>query len=232
MRRGMFLSVICLFCFQCGLLSAAEQTKTGTVTTVDADKKVITVGDITLDVVRKTTLTVDGKQVPLSEIKVGKVASVTYDDHLETAISVLIDASGKREQEKNNQAMKALQGDWLCVFAEEMGRPFEKAELRKQNRYFTVQGNLLTMWWSSSGKEGTYTGRFEINATTGTFDWIGKDLTGDAAEWIGIFELDGDKLKLCYLHKRDKQAIRPTEFKTNGELRNPGVFYVFKRDAD
>ncbi|HWL08413.1 MAG TPA: TIGR03067 domain-containing protein [Planctomicrobium sp.] len=205
---------------------------TGTVTAVDADKKAITVGDFTFDVVRKTTLTLDGKQVPLSEIKVGMIASVTYNDYLETAIAVSIDDQGKRVQEKNNQAMKALQGDWICVSAEEMGRPFEKTDLRKQNRHFTVQGNLLTMWWTSAGTEGTYTGRFEINAMTGTFDWIGRGPTGDAAEWIGIYELDDDKLKLCYLHKRDQQAVRPIEFKTNGELRSPGVFYVFKRDAD
>jgi len=69
---------------------AAEQTVKGKIKTVDVAKKSITLDDLTLDVTRKSKITVDGKSATLGELKVGRSADVKYDDVLDAAITITI----------------------------------------------------------------------------------------------------------------------------------------------
>lgn len=70
--------------------SAAEKTVTAKIKAVDAAKKSITLDDLALDVTRKTKITVDGTKAALADIKTGQKATVTYDDALEIAITVVV----------------------------------------------------------------------------------------------------------------------------------------------
>lgn len=48
--------------------------------------------------------------------------------------------------------------------------------------------------------------------------------------WVGIYELSGDTLKVCYRYSNDGMAKRPKEFTTaDSESPNITVFYTLKR---
>ena len=83
----MFACVTCCLMIS-SIAYAAEQTITGKVTAIDAAKNSITVGDVVLDVSRKTMITVYGKKSTLADIKAEQSAKVKYDEGLETAISI------------------------------------------------------------------------------------------------------------------------------------------------
>jgi len=70
---------------------AAEQTVKGKIKTVDVAKNSITLDDLTLDVTRKTKITVDGKNATIGELKVGRSADVKYDDVLDAAITISVE---------------------------------------------------------------------------------------------------------------------------------------------
>jgi len=48
-------------------------------------------------------------------------------------------------------------------------------------------------------------------------------------EWVGIFDLDGDTLRLCFRYKSNDQLVRPTAFETDKSELNVSVFHTFKR---
>lgn len=215
-------------------VSATEKTVTGKITSVDADKNSITVGDVDLDVTRKTKITIDGKKAKLTDIEEGQNAKVTYDDELEVATSISVgEAAG--DGEATAKALKSLQGEWKCIAGEENGKTQDKSTVKKQNRRVTVKGNSLTVERTDAGEKfGSYVGKFEIDASNGHFDWVGKGPGGNLVEWVGIYELDEDTLKLCFVYQKDGKAKRPKEFKSMPPA-EPGmahVFFTFKRDND
>ncbi len=69
---------------------AAEQNVKGKIKTVDVAKNSITLDNLTLDVTRKTKITVDGKNATIGELKVDRSADVKYDDVLDAAITISI----------------------------------------------------------------------------------------------------------------------------------------------
>ncbi len=122
------------------------------------------------------------------------------------------------------KAMKAIQGDWLCVGMEEIGIVYDKKTIAEQDRRVTIKGNSYTMIRTKDGERASHVGTFVIDASNGHFDF-----TGTGEEWVGIYELDGDTLKVCYRYKNNADCVRPTEFKTDTARPNISVFYVFKR---
>jgi len=213
--------------------SAAEQTVKGKVKSVDATKNSIKIDDLELDVTRKTKITVDGKKATLADIKSGQKASVTYDDSLEAAISILVGDEPEGDDEANAKVMKALQGEWKCLAMEEVGKTLDKKVVKDQDRRVTIKGHSYTMKRTEKVGRHALVGKFEIDASNGHFDFIGKnDGQTAATTFIGIYELDGDTLKLCYRYKNTDECVRPTEFKTDKDSPNISVFYTFKRDKD
>lgn len=209
-------------------VSAAEKTMTAKVKAVDAAKNSITLDDLTLDVTRKTKITVDGKKSKLEDIKTGQQAKVTYDDGLEVATSISVSKNGEGDDEATAKAMKALQGEWKCVAMEEIGKTLDKKAVKEQDRRVTIKGNSYNMMRTQNGMRGGHVGKFEIDASNGYFEFIGKG----GEEWIGIYELNGDTFKVCYRYKRNDDCVRPTEFKTDKDQPSISVFYTFKRDKD
>lgn len=125
-------------------------------------------------------------------------------------------------------AAAVLQGEWRCVASEEIGRRIDAAPLAKEDRRVTFEGNRMTMMRTYAVRKG-YAGTFTVDAATGHFDFAGTGPDGQPVAWLGIYELAGDTLKLCYRYKRTADARRPTEFKTDDRKPNIGVFHVYKR---
>lgn len=218
----------CFLCSWAATLSAAEKTITGKVKSVDLAKNSIVVDDTALDVSRKTKLVVNGKQASLKDITVGQQVKATYDDALETAISIV---AGEDDGKATMAAMKLIQGEWRCIAGEENGKPQEQSKVNQEYRRLVIKGNSLTM--QKAGQ--SWTGKFEIDSTNGDFDWIGKNVPqNQLVEWIGIYELEDDTLKLCFIFNKNDKAKRPTSFKTMPpvELGLAHACYTFKREHE
>jgi uncharacterized protein (TIGR03067 family) len=97
----------------------------------------------------------------------------------------------KKEQEK-------LQGIWKVVSGEQGGKPLPDGALSLK---FVFAGEKV-----KTGEEST-SYRLDPAATPRRID-----LTNDQKEtMLGIYQLDGDRLKICYSDPGEK---RPTEFAT------------------
>ena len=128
--------------------------------------------------------------------------------------------------------MKALEGEWLCVAMEEIGNTLNRKAVKEQDRRVTIRGHSYTMKRTENGNRHTLVGKFEIDASNGHFDFVGREQGGQSTVWIGIYALKDDTLQLCYRYKRNEDALRPTRFETDTEKPNVAVFYTFKRDSD
>jgi uncharacterized protein (TIGR03067 family) len=125
--------------------------------------------------------------------------------------------SGKGEvspaqEEATKKDHAALQGEWEIVSAESNGEPPPPGFLNQAK--LTFSGDKATLM----GKES----RFELDAskTPRQIDFI----LGKSRQW-GIYELDGDSLKLCVCAKPPED--RPKEFKT--KPRTDHTLFVMKR---
>lgn len=201
----------------------------GTIKSIDAEKREITIGRKTLDVAKKCQITIDGVEATLADLKADQDAVVEFDDEIEVAKSIRV-GSSDLDTDAVAKALKELQGEWLTVEAEENKNELEKSIVRRQNRRVTVKGSSWTMERVVNDKIGVYKGKFDIDPKKKSFDWIGKGPMGNAVEWIGIYELNGDTLKVCYRYNNDGTAKRPKDFSTSDwEKPNALVFYTLKR---
>ena len=116
----------------------------------------------------------------------------------------------KGQDSASQQDSAALQGEWEIVSAESNGEPPPPGLL--DGARFAFSGDKLTLM----GKDGT----FELDATKSPRQ---IDFVRGKSRQIGIYELDGDKLKLCVGPADD----RPTEFKT--KPRTDHSLFVLKR---
>ena len=128
------------------------------------------------------------------------------------AVGVLV-LSGCTPAGQDDQSTKdraALQGEWEVVSAESNGEPPPPHLL--DGAKFVFSGDKLTLM----GKEGTYT----LNAAANPRQ---IDFVRGQGRQIGIYELDGDQLKLCVGPSDD----RPKEFST--KPRTDHSSFVLKR---
>jgi uncharacterized protein (TIGR03067 family) len=140
------------------------------------------------------------------------VTDVRHFFHVVVASSLALvpacSRTGQDEQSKSDHA--ALQGEWEIVSAESNGEPPPPGML--DGAKFAFSGGNLTLM----GKEGT----FELDTTQSPRR---IDFVRGKARQLGIYELDGDSLKLCVGPADD----RPTEFKT--KPRADHSLFVLKR---
>ena len=223
------LALLCL-CFW-GLVARAEVIELeGTVKSIDADKREITIGKKTLDVAKKCQITIDGAEAKLTDLQPNQKVVVEYDDELEVAKSIAVGSPG-HDGDAVAKVLKEVQGEWLAVEGEVgASGKVEKSQMRRENRRITIKGNSWSAERVIGNNAGTYKGKFEIDPKTKAFDWIGKGPGGNAVEWVGIYELSGDTLKVCYRYNNDGTAKRPKEF-TTADSKSPNitVFYTLKR---
>jgi uncharacterized protein (TIGR03067 family) len=119
--------------------------------------------------------------------------------------------------EKPKDDQKALQGAWVVVAAELDGKEFKEA----LKAVMTLKDDKLTVKLANGQTtEGTF--KFDASAKPKTIDLIPNDDKKPKA--LCIYQLDGDKLKLCMI---DKPGVdRPTEFKSG-----PNTYLLeFKRE--
>jgi uncharacterized protein (TIGR03067 family) len=113
-----------------------------------------------------------------------------------------------------------LQGTWLVVSGEHAGKPVP-AEMVQGLRQ-TMKGNRLTVQSGTKTLgEGTFTLDPMKKPPAIDVELIEKD--GKTKRGLGIYELDGDTLKLCMDPKE-----RPTDFKTKAG--SEAKLTIYKRE--
>jgi RNA polymerase sigma-70 factor (ECF subfamily) len=127
------------------------------------------------------------------------------------------EAPAKEEDKKTDKAK--LQGTWQAVSGEENGRPFQDTFLTKYKATFT--GDKVKLSAIDDSGEGTYT--LDPTKKPKTIDITIKE----NEKAIGIYEVEGDTLKLCMTEDKDGNE-RPTEFAG----KDKAILIVFKRQAD
>ncbi len=74
-----------------------------------------------------------------------------------------------------------------------------------------------------------FSGKLSVDPATGAFDFDGKGPKGHPMKLLGLYEIKGDTLRLCYRANVDGKAERPTDFKTHEETPNWSHSYTCKR---
>ena len=135
-----------------------------------------------------------------------------------------------RDDEATALDLKTMQGKWLCEGSEESGKVIDKKVVKGQDQRLSIRAGNFMMTRLYAERIGAYSGKFEIDATTGHFDFVGKGPTGKPVKWVGIYELDRDNLKLCFRYQVEGKVTRPTTFKSDDGQPNVCVFHTYKRE--
>ena len=120
--------------------------------------------------------------------------------------------------EAKSDDFKKIQGNWRIVSFEMPGKKMPAGELEKARLKITKDEFIITL----GGRTETVRYRLDPSKTPKHFDFLReddeetKDKRGpERARIAGIYELDGDNLKLCWAG--EKRASRPGKDKDKGK---------------
>jgi uncharacterized protein (TIGR03067 family) len=115
---------------------------------------------------------------------------------------------GTAQEDAGKQELAKIQGTWTYVSFEEDGKPLPPEQVNSMtitfggDRYVVRQGDKVL-------RAGTH--RFDPTKTPRAVDATLKEGPGKGTTQLGIYELSGDTLRVCY---STTGKDRPTEFKT------------------
>jgi uncharacterized protein (TIGR03067 family) len=123
------------------------------------------------------------------------------------SVSLLVAADKPKNDKKD---LDLMQGTWQVVALESGAGKAPKEALEKSNMRLTIKGNKFV---SKSGDKLLLEGTLEINPAKKpkTLDVKGTDPQGKEVATTGIYELNGDTMRVCFVFKGEK---RPEVFAT------------------
>jgi uncharacterized protein (TIGR03067 family) len=126
------------------------------------------------------------------------------------------------KEDDNEKALKAIQGKWKVVAAEEKGKAGNANDFDVQ--VIAVEGNVLTE--RRDGKEvARYGISLEPSKSPAHLDLVWLDEKGKLTPRVAhaIYKLEGGRLTICFGHNMtpDKPEDRPREFKTGPPEQRP-----------
>ena len=113
-----------------------------------------------------------------------------------------------QDTKKDKKDLDSIQGTWQVVASEFGGQKAPKEALEQAKLRLTLKGNKFVY---TSGDKKLTEGTFEIDPTKKprTLDARGTDPTGKEVATTGIYELNGDTMRVCFVLKGEK---RPEAF--------------------
>lgn len=208
----------------------------GTIRSIDADRRTITIARKTPKGEKVLDLEVARNAGDVSILKAGDEAIFTYNPEVE-----VISKIGKGLSEKDQKALKTLEGEWLAFAQEAGGKRMKKDDLQRIKMTLVVTGDRFTLSTTSLRCMGKIIPAPDDGATA--FDLVGKFQGGEIKDgsfvvkkesaiiiWA-IAEVEDETLRFCFkTGQNGMEKLRPTEYET--EEGRPGVSVRFKRVAE
>lgn len=121
----------------------------------------------------------------------------------------LSSASCEAQEDAVTMEMKAMAGTWMPVSAENNGFKVSEDSLKDTRRYFDANGRWTmrrggetVLEWKTKALDPTKTPKtIDIEVASGSYKGV---------VYLGIYELDGDTLRICFA--MPDRPVRPTEF--------------------
>jgi uncharacterized protein (TIGR03067 family) len=136
---------------------------------------------------------------------------------LVVAALLLVAADDKKKD------LDQMQGDWLVAANESDGRKANAEELEKAKLRLSIKGKKFTY---KAGETTLLEGTVELGPDKNpkTLDAKGTDPSGREVATIGIYELKGDTMRVCFVAAGE----RPREFDASAGSKR--TIIVYKRD--
>jgi uncharacterized protein (TIGR03067 family) len=125
------------------------------------------------------------------------------------AVGLLLAAAAPKEDDAKKELEK-WQGTWTLVGAEEKGQKLSDDQLKQVPVTLIVKDDKFTIKFGEQSMEGTF--KIDPAKKPKAYDAKGTDAEGKTHESKGIYEIEGDMLKVCFV-SADKE--RPKEFKAD-----------------
>jgi uncharacterized protein (TIGR03067 family) len=125
------------------------------------------------------------------------------------AVGLFLAAAAPKEDDAKKELEK-WQGTWTRVGAEEKGQKLSDDELKKMPVTLIIKEDKFTVKVGEQTLEGTF--KIDPAKKPKAYDAKATNAEGKTEESIGIYEIDGDMLKVCFV-SADKE--RPKEFKAD-----------------
>lgn len=193
----------------------------GTIKSIDQDQMAITIVRKTPKGERELELEIAKNAGDISGLKEGDRVSFAYNPDVEIITKIANAAEA--------EAVEALQGVWVATAVERNGTMMSKKELQEQGRRIVIEGDVYRQEETRGNQLVSFSGKFSVDSATGAFDFVGKGPKGHPMKLIGLYEIRGDTLRLCYRADVDGKAERPTDFKAREETPNWSHSYTCKR---
>jgi uncharacterized protein (TIGR03067 family) len=140
-------------------------------------------------------------------------------------LSVVVVAAGKPMQDDVSAELNKLRGTWRLVEEFEDGKQMPAEEARKIKLTFDNEGRWKVEIDGKIVGEGT--AKIDPTRKPKTIDYTFTKGDGNGAQFIAIYELDGDSYKHCGVLR----GTRPSEFSSKpGSGQTLTVFRREKRD--
>lgn len=139
------------------------------------------------------------------------------------------------DDSEKGKVLKALQGRWKGVAAEERGEAGPIKDFG-HSEGFIVEGTTLTIIEKGKKRE-QFTIKFDLSKSPAHLDLIVQSEDGPQGTCLAIYKCEGGRFTICFarvFHPSDAED-RPTEFKTGPSAQRPPkgkVMYVFERVKD
>ena len=124
--------------------------------------------------------------------------------------------------------LERLQGTWTVIAAERVGKQIPEEEVKKANLRLIIKGKKFTGRSFPGEQAGEQGEEADIKIDPSTNPKT-IDISRDGKVGLGIYEVDGDTLKICFGREGRE---RPTEFKTKPEVDQDQSLYVAKKEIE
>lgn len=120
----------------------------------------------------------------------------------------------KNAADEAKKDLEKMQGTWIVVVSEHRGNKEPEEKIRKMK--VIIKDDVMTIHDGNNGKSNNETFRLDASKKPKAIDFLTSGQAIHKAV-LGIYELDGDNLKIC-VHKKDDE--RPAKFPTapDGDL--------------
>ncbi len=130
-----------------------------------------------------------------------------------------------------------LQGEWDVPAEEFKGAPLKEELIRQMGKALTFANDRMTMHRTmGDGRrlktEGTI--RLDPSVSPKSWDFTGTDYFGEPVQFRGLYEVNGDSLRMVYNARKSAEGIpvRPTDFRTASETQTVILHAKRRVDAD